>query len=63
MISAVAWSPRPKIRAALVEVFSKAADGDVLLAAMPALGKEHDELVLRRLRERLDAWPRECLDR
>lgn len=56
---AVAWSKSPRLRAKMLEICRKTKNGKVLLAAMPAVGKEHDELVFRRLVEQLDAVPKE----
>jgi HEAT repeat protein len=53
LLAAVATSPAPKIRAMTLTVFRSATSPRTLLAAMPGVGKEHDELVLRRLQQLL----------
>jgi hypothetical protein len=56
-VKAVSWSSRPRIRAELLDIFRKTADRKALLAALPAVGKEHDELVFRRITEQLAGLP------
>ena len=58
---AVAWSNRPRLRAKMLDMCRKTEHGKVLLATLPEVGKEHDELVLRRLLEQLDAVPKNDL--
>jgi hypothetical protein len=55
---AISWSKSPRLRAKLLEIFRKTKHGKVLLAAMPAVGRENDELVFPRLTEHLDAVPK-----
>ena len=57
LLKAVSWSSQPRIRAALLEIFRTTKDSKVLLAALPGLGKEHDELVFHRLAEQLAGLP------
>jgi HEAT repeat protein len=54
-VAAVVWSKRPKLRAKILEIFSTTKAPKILLAAMPATEKQHDELVFRRIMELLDA--------
>jgi HEAT repeat protein len=54
MIGALCWSTSPAFRAKLLEIFRSTKAPPALLAAIPALGKQHDELLLRRIREQLD---------
>ncbi len=58
MVTAVAWSNSPGLRAALLDIFRRTTDPETLVAAMP-LEKQHDELVFRRITERLDALPKD----
>jgi hypothetical protein len=53
----VSWSSQPKIRAELLEIFRRTTDPQTLLAAMPGVGKEHDDLVFGRLTARLARLP------
>ena len=55
----VSWSSQPKIRAELLEIFRRTTDPQTLLAALPGVGKEHGELVFRRLTERLARLPQD----
>jgi hypothetical protein len=55
LVGAVSWSKSPRLKAKLLEMFRKTADPKTFLAAMQAVGKEHDELVFRRITEQLDA--------
>jgi hypothetical protein len=48
-IKAVSWSPEPPIRAAILSIFQRAGDVDVLLAALPSLDRSQWPLVSRRL--------------
>jgi hypothetical protein len=58
-LTAVAWSPDARIKRELFEVFKKTTQSEILLAALPAVDKEHDELVFNRLLEFLNALPDE----
>jgi hypothetical protein len=57
LLRSVAWSPSPKFRAVFLEIFRKTNDPDALLAALPNIGKEHGELIFRRIAELLDSQP------
>jgi HEAT repeat protein len=59
LVQAVSWSKSPRLRAKLLEICRKTKHHKVLLAAMPAVGKENDELVFRRLTEHLGAVPKD----
>jgi hypothetical protein len=58
MARAVSWSTSPRLRGKLLEIFRTTKHRKVLLAAMPAVGKEEDELVFRRLTEQIFALPK-----
>jgi hypothetical protein len=57
IVAAVAWSSRPKLHARSLEIFRKTTIARTLLAALPAVGKEQDELIFQRIEEQLDAPP------
>ena len=54
LVKVATHSPCPRIRAGLLEILRTTMMPELLLAALPAIGKEHDELVFRRLTEQLD---------
>jgi hypothetical protein len=58
-VQAVSWSPQSKIRAELLELFGKTKDPRVLLAALPGIRREHDQLVFQRLTEQLAVLPKD----
>ncbi len=58
MLKAVSWSNSPRLHAKVLEIFRKTTAPTTLLACLPALGKEYDELVFRRITEQLDALPK-----
>ena len=62
MVSHILWSKSPKLCAKVLEIFGRTTDTETLLAIMPTLGKEHDELVFQRLTAQLDAWPQDRRD-
>ncbi len=57
-VRAVSCSTSPKLRAELLDIFRTTKDSQALLAALPGIGKEHDELVFRRIAEQLDGVPK-----
>jgi len=57
-VRAVSCSNSPKLRAELLNIFRTTKDSQALLAALPGIGKEHDELVFRRITEQLDGVPK-----
>jgi hypothetical protein len=56
-VKAVSWSPRPTIRAELANIYRKTSVPAILLAALPGVGKDHDDLVFRRIVEQIDELP------
>jgi hypothetical protein len=57
LITAVSAAKSPRLRAKLLDIFRTTSDPQSLLAAMPAVGKEHDELVFRCIVECIHALP------
>jgi len=57
MVKAVAWSASPRLAARMLTILRTTTDPGTLLAVLPAAGKEHDELVFRRIAEQLKALP------
>lgn len=58
-VKAVSWSPRPKIQAELLDMFRKTTAADILLAALPGVGKEYDDLAFQRLVEQINGLPKD----
>ena len=56
-IKAVAWSPAPAVRHAILDVFYRTTDVSLLLAALPALDSSQTNLIQTRLANFIDRAP------
>lgn len=56
-IKAVAWSHEPAIRQAILNIFKRTTDSDILLAALPGIDTDGRELVRQRVDEIIDKLP------
>jgi HEAT repeat protein len=62
LLSALSHSNSAKIKGKLLDIFSNTKNIRVLLSAAEGVGKEHDELVFKRLTEQLYAQPQDEQD-
>jgi hypothetical protein len=58
-VQAVAWCREPEVKAALVSVFQRTGDPDLLLATLPALDQAQWPLIRERLSAGLRAQPKD----
>jgi hypothetical protein len=56
-IKAIAWCKEPAIRDALLDIFKRTTDNNVLLAVLPGLGNGHEGWIRQRLEALLDRLP------
>ncbi len=56
-VQTVAWCKEPVIRSALLGVFKRTTDPEVLVSALPGIGREHARLVRSRVAAFLDHRP------
>jgi hypothetical protein len=59
-VQAVAWCREPEVKAALISVFQRTGDPDLLLATLPALDRSQWSLVRERLTAALRAQPKDA---
>ena len=57
-IKAVSWSVHPRVQTAVLSAFTRSWDPEVLLACLPGIPPNHDDLVLERLSMFIDRLPR-----
>jgi hypothetical protein len=58
-VEAVAWCSEPRIKAAMLRVFKRATDPDVVVATLRTMGSDNPGLVRERLDRMIDALPSE----
>ena len=53
-VKAVAWCREPKIKAAMLRIFERATDPDVVIAAVSSVGPDNSKIVRERVATMID---------